>query len=114
MEPIFVDDRLDLGQFGDLMDQGFGIVTGESTATSATGGRLAVERLVDLLGWDQGAVGLAMPGLPAAFLASGRRGRLALHPDRVGRGGLDELVELSLSRASRSLIRFSSSEIRCS
>ena len=42
MEPILVDDRLDPGQFGDLMDQGFGVVAGESMAASATSGRLAV------------------------------------------------------------------------
>ncbi len=78
MEPVLVDDRLDLGQFGDLVDQRFGIVTSEPMATSATGGRLAVERLVDLLGRDQGAVGLAMPKLTAAFLATGWAGGLQL------------------------------------
>ena len=29
MEPVLVDDRLDPGQFGDLMDQGLGVVAGE-------------------------------------------------------------------------------------
>ena len=96
MEPILIDDRLDPGQFGDLMDQRFGVVAGESMTTSATGGRLAVERLADLLGWDQGALGLAMPGLTAAFLLAGRSRGLPLHPDRVGRGGLGRVGGVEL------------------
>jgi hypothetical protein len=99
MEPILIDDRFDLGEFSDLMDQGFGIVTGEPMTASATSGRLAVERLVDPLGRDQGAVGLAMPTLPAALLATRRGGGLALQADRIGRGGLGRVggVELESS-----------------
>ena len=52
IEPILIDDRLDLGQFGDLMDQGGRIVTLEFLTAAATGRRLTVERLVDLLGRD--------------------------------------------------------------
>ena len=96
MEPILVDDRLDLGQFGDLMDQGVGVVAGESMTTAATGGRLAVERLADLLGRDQGAPGLAMPGLSAALLPAGRSRGLALHADRIGRGGLGRVGGVEL------------------
>ena len=36
MEPILRDDRLDLGQFGDLMDQGFGVVAGQGMTAAAT------------------------------------------------------------------------------
>ena len=107
MEPILVDDRLDFGQFGNLMDQGFWVVARESMSTTATGLRLAVERRADPLGRDQCAVGPTMSGLPAAFLAPGRGGRLAFQADGVGRGGLGrvggvefeprlEVVELSL------------------
>jgi hypothetical protein len=88
MEPILVDDRLDLGQFSDLMDQGFGVVAFELMTASAASGRLTVGRLANLLGRDQGAVGLAMSGLPTAFLSAGRSGGLTLQSDRIRRGGL--------------------------
>jgi hypothetical protein len=96
MEPILIDDRFDLGKFSDLMDQGFGIVTGEFLTASATSGRLAVERLVDLLRWDQGTVSLAMPVLPTAFFATGWGGGLALHPDGVRRGWLGRVGGVEL------------------
>ena len=100
MEPIFVDDRLDPGQFGDLMDQGLGVVAGEGLATAATGGRACSRMVVaDLLGRDQGALGLAMSGLAAAFLPGGRGGRLALHPDRIGRRGLGGVGGVELEPA---------------
>jgi hypothetical protein len=88
MEPILIDDRLNLGQFSDLMDQGFGVVAGELMTASAASGRLTVDRLANFLGRDQGAVGLAMSGLPAAFLSAGRSGGLTLQSDRIGRGRL--------------------------
>ena len=96
MESILINDRLDPGQFGDLMDQRRGVVAEQSMTTATTGVRLAVERLADLLGWDQVRAGLAMPGLPAAFLPGGRGGGLALHPDRVGRGGLGRVGGVEL------------------
>jgi hypothetical protein len=85
MESILIDDRLDLGQFSHLMDQGFGVIAGELMTTSATSGRLTVGRLANLLGRDQGAVGLTMSGLPATFPAAGRSRWLTLHSDRVRR-----------------------------
>ena len=88
MEPILIDDRLDLGQFGDLMDHGLGVVA--SRVHDRIGGkrRLTVDRLANLLGRDQGTVSLTMSGLPAAFLPAGRSRGLALHPDRIGGRGL--------------------------
>jgi hypothetical protein len=113
MAPILEDDRLDPGQFGDLMDQRLGVVASEPMTTAATGRRLAIERLADLLGWYQDALGLAMPGLAAALLPA-RRGRgFRFTPIGSDEGGLDELVELSLSRASRSRSRAPSSSTRC-
>ena len=88
MEPILIDDRLDLGQFGDLMDQGFGVVAAEFMTASAASSRLTVGRLANLFGRDQGAVGLTMSGLPAAFLSAGRSRGLALHSDRIRGWGL--------------------------
>ena len=85
MEPILVDDRLDPGEFGHLVDQGFRVVTGELMTATSTSTGLAVDRLADLLGRDQGAVGLAMSGLAATLLFTGRRGWLPLQSDRIGR-----------------------------
>jgi hypothetical protein len=96
MESVFGDDRLDLGQFGNLMDQGSGVLPGESMATPATRTRLAVEGLADLLGRDQGAVGFAMSALPATLPAAGRGGRLALQADGIGRGGLGRVGGVEL------------------
>jgi hypothetical protein len=86
VESVLVDDGFDPGQLGDLMDQGLGIVASESMATAATGGRLAVERLADLLGRHQAPTRLAMSTLAAALLPGGRSRGSPLHSDRVGRG----------------------------
>jgi hypothetical protein len=96
MEAILVDDRLDPGEFSDLMDQGLWVVAGEPMTTTTTGGRFAVDRLVDLLWRGQRTVGLAMSRLPAAFLAAGRSGRLALHPDGIGRRRLGRVGGVEL------------------
>ena len=96
MEPVFVDDRLNLGQLGDLMDQGGGIVALKFIPAAATRGRLAIEGLVDLLGRDQGAVSLAMPGLSAPLLPTARHRRLALQADRIGRGWLRRVGRVEL------------------
>ena len=58
MELIFIDDRLDLGQFGDLMDQRRGVVAEQSLTTSSAVGRLAGDGLADFLGRDQDPLGL--------------------------------------------------------
>jgi hypothetical protein len=52
MEPIFVDNRLDPGQFSDLKDQRFGVFAGETMAASAASGWLTMDRLMNLLGRD--------------------------------------------------------------
>jgi hypothetical protein len=83
MEPILVDDRLDLGQFSDLMDPGFGVVAGELMTATAAGSRLAVGRLANLLGRGQGAIGLAMSRLAATFPSAGRSRGLTLQTNRI-------------------------------
>lgn len=88
MESILIDDRLDPGQFSDMVDQGRGIIAEESVTTSATGRRLAGEGLADILGRDQDTVSLAMLGLTTAFFAGGKLGWLSLGPDEVGGRGL--------------------------
>ncbi len=87
MEPILIDDRFDLGQFSDLMNQGFGVVASELLTASAASNRFTVDRLANLLGRYQSAVSLAMSWLPAAFPSSRWSWRLTLQPDRIrGRG----------------------------
>ena len=88
MKPILIDDRLDLGQFGDLMDQRRGVIAEQPSTTASAVGRLAGDGLADFLGWDQNPLGATMPGLTAAFLSGGRRGRLSLGPDEIGGGRL--------------------------
>ena len=105
MELIFIDDRLNLGQFGDLMEQRRGAVAEESATTSSAVGRLAGDGLADFLGWDQDPLGPTILGPTAAFFPVGGVGGFRLAPTKSEEGGLCELVELSLSRASRSLIR---------
>ena len=86
MEAIFGDQGLDLGQFGNLMDQGFGVLTSQSVTTTATGVRFAMNRLVNSFRWNKSPVGFAMPRLSSAFSLARRGRRLSLHPHRIRRG----------------------------
>ena len=63
MESVLVDDRLDPGQFGDLMDQGLGILAAQGVAAAAAGRGLTVGGRAELLGRDQGPKRLATAGL---------------------------------------------------
>ncbi len=96
MEPILIDDRLNLGQFGDLMDQRLGVIAGKAMTTAATVGRLAVKRLANFLGRYSTSAKLAMSGLSAAFLSAGRSGGFALHSDGIGRGRLGRVGRVKL------------------
>jgi len=96
MKPILIDDRLDPGQFGDLVDQRLGVVAGEFMTTTATRVGLAVERLADLLRRHQGTARLTMSALPAAFLLAGRSRRFPFHPNRIGRGRLGRVGGIEL------------------
>src|SRR5262249_17328802 len=55
---------------------------------------------------------LRCPGCPPRFRPEGGVGGLRLNPMGSDEGGLEELVELSFRRASRSLTRCSSSRTR--
>jgi hypothetical protein len=96
VEPILVDTRLDLGEFSDLMDHRLGVVAGQFMTTAATGVRLALERLADLLGWNQRSPCLAMSWLPSAFLLAGRGRGSPLHSNRIGRRGLGRVSGIEL------------------
>ena len=103
MEPILIDDRLDPGQFGDLMDHGLGVVAGEPMTTAATGVGLHSNVSRTFSGGTKARWALRCPGWPPRFFPLGGAGGFRFIPIGSDEGGLDELVELSLSRVSRSL-----------
>ena len=71
MEPVLSDDREDRRQFGDLMPERLGIITGEGITAPPALRRLALDDLADSLGRDQGAGMTSMARLTASFLARG-------------------------------------------
>jgi len=85
MESIFVDQRLDLGQFGDLMNQGSRIIADQGMATTATIRGPALGDRTHLLRRDQAALGPGMSRLSTALATGGWSGRLALQADGIGR-----------------------------
>jgi hypothetical protein len=88
MQPVFVHERLDPGQVGDLMDQGRRILAVQRMAAPTTGPGPTIGGRAELLGRDQGAERLAMAGLSATFAPRRRSRRLSFQADRVGRGRL--------------------------
>ena len=96
MVSVLVDDRLDPGQFGDLMDQGLGILAAQGVATAAAGTGLTVGGRAEFLGGDQGPKRFAMAGLSPALSRGRRSRRLALQADRVGRRGLGRVGGVEL------------------
>ena len=107
--------RLDLGQFNHLMDQGF---RGHRQRVHDRIGdkRLAYRWVVSRIFSVGTGVRwvLRCPGCSPRFLLLGEAGGLRFIPIGSDDGGFDELVELSLSRFSRSLTRASSLARRCS
>src|SRR3954469_7270720 len=63
-------------------------------------------------GGTKGRCALRCPGCPPRFRPEGGGGGLRLNPMGSDEGGLEELVELSFRRASRSRTRCSSSRTR--
>jgi hypothetical protein len=96
MESVFVDQRLDLGQFGHLVDQGTGVITDQGVPTVAAISGPAVGDGAQLLRWDQATQYPAMSRLPAPFATGGPGGRLALEPDGIGRRGLGGIGGIEL------------------
>ena len=86
MQAVFVHQRLDPGQVGDLMDQRGRVGALQRLAAPPAGIGLAISGRAELLGGDQGAERLAMARLTAA-LPPGRWSRwLSFQPDGI-RGG---------------------------
>ena len=96
MQPVLVDDRLDPGQFGDLMDQGIRVLPQQRMATPSARIGLAVGGPAEPLGRDQDPGGPAMPGLAAPLAPALGPGRLALQADGVGRRGLGRVGGIEL------------------
>jgi hypothetical protein len=85
MESVFVDQRLDLGQFGDLMNQRGRVITDQGVATAAAIRGPAIGDRAHPLRGDQAALGPGMSRLAAPFPTGGRGGRFAFEPDGIGR-----------------------------
>jgi hypothetical protein len=96
MEPILVHQGLDLGQLGDLMDQGTGVITEQGVAAAATIGGPTLGDRAQLLGWDQAPQGPAMSRLPTPLPTGGPTGWLALHADGIRRRGLGGIGGIEL------------------
>ncbi len=76
MEAVLDDLGADLGEFGDLMAEGLGVVAVEGVAAPRAGVRLDLDGAGQPLGWDQLTrmtlvAGLATPSLPGG--GPGRR-----------------------------------------
>jgi hypothetical protein len=107
MKPVFVDRRLNLGQFRDLVNQGGGVITDQGLATAAAIRGPALSDRADFLRRDQAALGPGMSRLPASFPTGGWGRRLAFEPDGIGRrrlGGIGGVeLESGLKIADTSL-----------
>ena len=114
MQPVFVDDRLDPGQFGDLMDQGVGVLAGRGWPQRRQDAGLQSVDERSFSGGTRARKPWRWPGCPPRFRREGGVGGLRFRPIGSDEGGLEELVELSWSRASRSRTRGSNSAIRSS
>jgi hypothetical protein len=69
MEPIFVHHGGDRRDLGDLVADRLGVITGQGVAAPAAPGRLALEDLAELLGWDEWTGLALLAGLPTPLLA---------------------------------------------
>jgi hypothetical protein len=115
MQAVLVDDRLNPGEFGDLMDQGIGVCAVERLPTGTASAGLAVLGRPEPVGSNQGPESLAMAGLSAPPSRARRCGRLALQSYGIGRrrlggvGGVElepglEISDTSLQFGDPSLV----------
>jgi hypothetical protein len=84
MEPVLVDQGLNLGQFGDLVDQGTGVITDQGVAAAAAIPGPTLGDRAHFLGRDQAPQSPAMSRLPTPFATGGPGGRFAFQPDGIG------------------------------
>ena len=114
MEPVLVDDGLDLGQFGDLVDQGGRIITGQGVAATSAVRRPALGDRVQPLRRDQATLGPAMSRLAAPPPPRGRGGGLALEANGIRRRGFGGVGGIELQpglKISDALLQFSNSPV---
>lgn len=84
MEAVLDDLGADLGEFGDLMANGLGVLPVEFVAASGAGVGLDLEGGGQPLGGDQRAGMTLVAGLATPPLPGGRLGRLPLEMERIG------------------------------
>jgi len=117
MESVLVDQGLNLGQFGDLVDQGTGVITDQGVAAAAAIPGPTLGDRAHFLGRDQAPQSPAMSRLPTPFATGGTGGRLALQPDGIGGrrlggiGGIElkprlQIADALLQLSDPSLVRF--------
>jgi hypothetical protein len=87
VEAVFIDVGSDGWDLGDLVPNRLGVFSLQCAATACAVGRLDLEDLSNLLGWDQGSGVPLMVGLTSTIPPGRRSGRpsLDLYSGRVGR-----------------------------
>jgi len=96
VKPILVDQGLDLGQFGNLVDQGGWILTHQGMATAAAIRGPALGDRAYFLKWNQAAFGPAMSRLPTPFPPRGPGRRFPFEADGIRRRRLGGIGGIEL------------------
>ena len=96
MESVLVDQRLDLGQFGDLVNQGSRVITDQGVAAAAAIRGSAIGDRAYLLRWNQAPQCPAMSRLATPFPTGGRGGRLTFQADGIRRRRLGGIGGIEL------------------
>ena len=96
MESVLVDQRLDLGQFGDLVNQGSRVITDQGVAAAAAIRGSAIGDRAHLLRWNQAPQYPAMSRLATPFPTGGRGGRLTFQANGIRRRRLGGIGGIEL------------------
>lgn len=96
MKPVLVDQGLDPGQFGDLMNQGGRVLTDQGMATAAAIRGPAIGDRAYFLRWNQTAFGPAMSRLPTPLPPRGPGRRLPFEADGIRRRRLGGIGGIEL------------------
>ncbi len=110
MESVLVHQGLDLGQFGDLVDQGTGVITDQGVSATATIGGPTLGDRAQLLGRDQAPLCPGMSRLPTPLATRGPGGWLAFQPNGIGRrrfGGIRGIELEPRLQTADTLLQFS-------